>query len=125
MSKVTIKYTINSLNSELPLSDGSDWKGDDAIVFFNYRKEVLQPLSSMYYGLSVYSNSTYRSLTFSFANTAVAMEYYNKRNQANGTAYVAIQELRKQKAEQGLSAPFTLVAVLTDENSNESILTPS
>ena len=125
MSKVTIKYTINSLNSELPLSDGTDWTGNDAIVFSNFRKEVLQPLSSMYYGQSIYANSTYRSLTFSFANTAVAMEYYNKRNQANGTAYVAVQELRKQKAEQGLSAPFTLVAVLTDENSNESILTPS
>jgi hypothetical protein len=125
MSKVTIKYAINSLNPELPFTDGTDWTGNDAIVFSNFRKEVLQPLSSMYYGQSVYANTTYRSITFSFANTAIAMEYYNKRNQANGAASIAVQNLRKQKVDQGLAAPFELVAILTDENNNETILTPS
>ena len=125
MSKVYLKYEISSLDpsSNLPFSDGTDWTGNDAVVYSAFRKEVLEPLSSLYYGQNIYANSVHRTVQLSFANTAVAMEYYTKRNTANTTATQAVKALRAEKVSQGVVAPFQLTVTLTDENGTVTTLT--
>jgi len=123
MSKILLKYAISSLDANLPFDDGTAWTGNDAVVYANFRKEVLAPLSSMYYGQSVYANNIYREVQLSFANTAIAMEYHTKRRSANTAAAQAIITLRQQKVNAGESAPFEMVITLTDENGNVTTLT--
>ena len=118
MSKVYITYKVSRVDPEsnLPFSDGSDWTGDDAVVFSNYRKEVLEPLSSLYYGVNVYSNSAIRNTQFSFANTALALEFRSKRRASNTASNEAMKALRAEKVSQGLIAATRVEISLTDEN---------
>jgi hypothetical protein len=58
-----------------------------------------------------------------FSNTAIAMEYYTRRNSANGAATQALKVLRAEKVSQGLATPSEWNIILVDENGNETTLT--
>lgn len=118
MSKVYLTYKISRLDpdSNLPFSDGSDWTGDDAVVYSNYRKEVLMPLASLYYGVNSYSNSVIKTTQFSFANTALALEYRTKRRDPDNAHNEAMRALRAEKMGQGLISATHVEITLTDEN---------
>lgn len=125
MSKVYIKYSTISLDpsSNLPVSDETDWTGNDAVVYSNFRKEVLIPLSSLYNNINIYANSAQKTVQLTFSNTAVAMEYHTKRKTANAAATQAVRDIMAEKVSQGLATPFKWNITLTDENGNETILT--
>ena len=118
MSKVYLTYKISRVDPEsnLPFSDGSDWTGDDAVVYSNYRQQVLMPLASLYYGVNSYSNSAIKTTQFSFANTALALEYRTKRRDPDSVYNEAMRALRAEKVSQGLIAATHAEITLTDEN---------
>jgi hypothetical protein len=122
MSKVYLKYAISSLDPNIPFHDGNEWTGDDAVLYASYRKEVLEPLSYMYYGQAAYANSVHRLIQLSFANTAIAMEYHAKRRQSNSAIAIAVYNRRLEKANAGESAPFETSVTLTDENGTVTTL---
>jgi hypothetical protein len=123
MSKVILKYEFTSSNTNIPFGDIFDWTGDDAAAYNQYKKQVLQPISNLYIGHSVYGNNSVRIAQYSFANTEMAMEYHTRRRQANAALYSVMETIRQRKISNGESAPLTPRYILIDENGNETILT--
>ena len=122
MSKVTIKFVMESLNPQIPLPRASEWANQDGLVYANYREEVLKPLASLYYSETIYANTTNKTTTYSFANNEIAMEYFTRRGQANTATSIALKDLMKQRINEGVIAPFNLSIILTDQDGNETIL---
>ena len=118
MSKVYLTYKRSPLDpsSNIPVSDETNWDGNDAVVYSNFRKEVLIPLSHLYNNINIYANSVHRTIQLSFANTAAAMDYHTKRGTVNAAATQALQTTRAEKVSQGIETPSKWTITLTDEN---------